>query len=95
MTDEYCAKVAKKRTCAEIHKRNLRTIIRARLCVNLRKFRKSRVLSQLSLARMLGVSRVTISNMERGKRNISAEDLFLLSDILDINKELFYEEILL
>lgn len=51
----------------------------------IRNYRESRGLSQKKLARRLGVSRPTISQIENGERKICAEELQKLADIFNIS----------
>src|SRR5450756_2048872 len=53
------------------------------LSKRIRSIREGLGLSQQRLAGLLGVSRVTVSQMEAGKRKLSASDLKRLSDILE------------
>ena len=51
----------------------------AYLGLRIKKYRKSRDLTQEALARLLGVSRPTMSLIENGQRKVSAEDIKTLS----------------
>lgn len=57
---------------------------------NIKKARISACLSQESLAEISGLHRTYISSVERGERNISIENLYKISNALDIHiKDLF------
>jgi len=49
--------------------------------------REERGMSQEDLAKLLGVSRPTITQIEKGKRKITAEELVKLSEIFDVSVE--------
>jgi len=54
------------------------------LSKRIRSIREQLGYSQERLAELLGISRVTVSQMEAGRRKLSASDLKKLSDILEI-----------
>lgn len=58
----------------------------------LRKLREDRDLSQETLAYEAGLDRTYISSVERGKRNISIENIEKLAKALDIKIKDFFEE---
>ncbi len=58
----------------------------------IRQFRESRELSQEALAKLLGVSRPTLSLIETGERKVSAEELKKLSDIFGVPVDAFFDE---
>lgn len=58
----------------------------------LRTIRKLRGLSQEALALLAGLDRTYISGCERGKRNISLENIWRISKALDINPKIIFME---
>ncbi len=58
----------------------------------IREIRESRGLSQEALAKLLGVSRPTLSLIETGERKVSADEIKRLSDIFDIAVDAFFDE---
>lgn len=58
----------------------------------IRQFRESRGLSQEALAKLLEVSRPTLSLIEAGKREVSADEIKRLGDIFDVSIEAFFDE---
>jgi transcriptional regulator with XRE-family HTH domain len=58
----------------------------------IRKFRESRGLNQEALARLLGVSRPTLSLIENGQRKVSAGEIRTLSEIFGVSIETFFDE---
>ena len=58
---------------------------RAEIASRLRTAREAAGLSQGQVARMLGVHRPTISEIEAGRRRVSAEELSQLAKIYDVN----------
>src|SRR5450830_262433 len=54
------------------------------LSKRIRSIREQLGYSQQRLAELLGISRVTVSQMEAGRRKLSASDLKKLSDILEM-----------
>ncbi len=65
------------------HKGNINDIIYKRI----RELRKKEGLSQEELARMLNLSRPTITHMENGLRKISVSELVKISNIFHVNME--------
>ncbi len=53
----------------------------------IKKLRESRGITQQRLAEMLGLSRPTISQIEKNERDISVEELFKLSKIFNVSVE--------
>jgi len=51
----------------------------------LRDLRRERDLSQSQLGDLLGLSRVTIANIESGKQNVQLHQIFSLASVLDIH----------
>lgn len=58
----------------------------------IRHFRESRGLSQEALAKLLGVSRPTLSLIETGERKVSADEIKRLADIFNISVDAFFDE---
>ncbi len=58
----------------------------------IKQYRESRDLSQESLAKLLGVSRPTLSLIETGDRKVCAEELKKLSDIFGVPMDAFFDE---
>ncbi|MCX6568102.1 MAG: DUF4065 domain-containing protein [Candidatus Aminicenantes bacterium] len=58
----------------------------------IKKYRESRGLNQEALAKLLGVSRPTLSLIENGERKVSAEDIRKLSEIFGVSVEAFFDE---
>lgn len=58
---------------------------RAELAARLRDARTLAGLSQSQVAKMLGLHRPTISEMEAGNRKVTAEELVRLSEIYDVS----------
>jgi transcriptional regulator with XRE-family HTH domain len=54
------------------------------LAKTLQELRDTHQYTQEELARMLNISRVTLANIESGKRPVSKEELVQYSDIFDI-----------
>ena len=54
------------------------------LAKNVRRLRKSTGLSQEELADRAGLHRTYISSIERGQRNVSLENIFVLANALGI-----------
>ena len=59
---------------------------------NLRKYRKSKNLSQEKLAELSGLHRTYISDIERFCRSISLENIQKIADALDIQTYLLFTE---
>ena len=51
---------------------------------NIKKYRKSKGLSQNQLAEMIDLSREHLACIETGKEYISLRKLFLIADVLDV-----------
>ena len=64
----------------------------AHLGLRIKKYRESRDLSQEALARLLGVSRPTMSLIENGQRKVSAEDIKTLSELFGVSVEALFDE---
>jgi len=62
------------------------------LGLRIKKFRESRSLSQEALAKLLGVSRPTMSLIETGDRKVSAEEVKKLSEIFGVSVEAMFDE---
>jgi len=62
------------------------------LGLRIKKYRESRGLSQEALARLLGVSRPTMSFIENGQRKVSAEDIKTLSELFGVSVEALFDE---
>ena len=58
----------------------------------IRQYRDSRGLSQEALAKLLGVSRPTLSLIETGERKVSAGEIKKLGDIFNVSVEAFFDE---
>lgn len=58
----------------------------------LRKLRENKALSQEALAHEAGLDRTYVSSVERGKRNISIENIERLALALGIKIKEFFEE---
>jgi transcriptional regulator with XRE-family HTH domain len=58
----------------------------------IRQFRESRGLSQEALAKLLGVSRPTLSLIEAGERKVTADEVKRLGDIFNISVDSFFDE---
>jgi len=63
------------------------TNARAEIASRLRTAREAAGLSQGQVAKMLGVHRPTISEIEAGRRRVSAEELSQLAKIYDVSPE--------
>ena len=72
----------------------MKSVLREKTAVTLRKFRKESGLSQERLAKKSGVDRTYISGVERGVRNITLDSLETLIKALDIKPEVFFSELL-
>ena len=64
----------------------------ATLGSRVRQIRESRGLNQEALAKLLGVSRPTLSLIETGERKISAEEIKRLADIFNVSVDAFFDE---
>lgn len=64
----------------------------AALGSRVRHFRESRGLSQEALAKLLGVSRPTLSLIETGERKLSADEVKRLADIFNVSVDAFFDE---
>ena len=64
----------------------------AHLGMRIKKYRESRDLSQEGLARLLGVSRPTMSLIENGQRKVSALEIKTLSDLFGVSVEALFDE---
>jgi transcriptional regulator with XRE-family HTH domain len=62
------------------------------LGLRIKKYRESRGLNQEALARLLGVSRPTLSLIENGLRKVSAEEIRKLGEIFGVSVEAFFDE---
>jgi len=58
----------------------------------IRQYRESRGLSQEALAKLLGVSRPTLSLIETGERKVSADEIKKLGDIFNVSVDAFFDE---
>jgi transcriptional regulator with XRE-family HTH domain len=58
----------------------------------IRKFREGRGLNQEALARVLGVSRPTLSLIENGDRKVSAEEIRKLAEFFGVSVDAFFDE---
>jgi transcriptional regulator with XRE-family HTH domain len=58
----------------------------------IRQYRESRGLNQEALAKLLGVSRPTVSLIEAGERKVSADEIKRLGDIFNISVDAFFDE---
>jgi len=58
----------------------------------IRQYRETRGLSQEALAKLLGVSRPTLSLIETGDRKVCADEIKRLSDIFNITVDAFFDE---
>ena len=64
---------------------NLDSAKRAQIAERLREARKLAGLSQGHVARMLGLHRPSVSEMESGNRRVSAEEVARLAEIYDVS----------
>ena len=64
---------------------NLDSAKRAQVAERLKEARKLAGLSQGHVAKMLGLHRPSVTEMEAGKRRVSAEELARLAEIYDVN----------
>jgi transcriptional regulator with XRE-family HTH domain len=64
----------------------------AALGSRIKKYRESRGLNQEALAKLLGVSRPTLSLIENGERKVSAEDIRKLGEIFGVSVEALFDE---
>jgi transcriptional regulator with XRE-family HTH domain len=64
----------------------------ASLGLRIKQYRESRGLSQEALAKLLGVSRPTLSQIETGERKLSADEIKKLSDIFNVSVDAFFDE---
>ena len=58
----------------------------------IKQYRESRGLSQETLAKLLSVSRPTLSLIETGQRKVCADEIKRLSDIFNISVDAFFDE---
>lgn len=66
--------------------RKNREHIRAAAAANIKRCRESKAMSQLALAKMIGVSQPLISAWERGKVAPSVEDLVNIEQVLELDR---------
>lgn len=59
---------------------------------NIRKLRKANGLTQLDIAKKIGVSDVAVGYWERGENEPSASYLYTLATILKVEMEIFFTE---
>jgi transcriptional regulator with XRE-family HTH domain len=62
------------------------------LGLRIKKYRQSRDMSQEALAKLLGVSRPTMSLIETGDRKVSAEEIKTLGDLFGVSVEALFDE---
>ena len=62
-----------------------------KLGLKIKKLRQSSGLSQLALASELGIKRVSVSQIENGKRKISADEIVQLSRIFNITTDILLD----
>lgn len=62
------------------------------LGLRIKKYRDGRGLNQEALARLLGVSRPTLSLIENGQRKVSAVEIRKLGEIFGVSVEAFFDE---
>lgn len=58
----------------------------------IKKYREGRGLNQEGLARLLGVSRPTLSLIENGARKVSAEEIRKIAEIFGVSVDAFFDE---
>lgn len=68
------------------------SILREILANNIREFRLSKQLSQEELADICGLHRTYISDIERGNRNVSIDNIEKIAKGLDVDPSVLLEE---
>ena len=68
------------------------SILRAILAKNIRELRLSKQLSQEELADQCGLHRTYISDIERGNRNVSIDNIAKIAKGLDVSPSALLEE---
>ena len=68
------------------------SILRGILAKNIRRLRLSKQLSQEDLADICGLHRTYISDIERGNRNISIDNIEKIAKGLDVDPSVLLEE---
>lgn len=68
------------------------SILRMVLAKNIRELRLSKELSQEELADICGLHRTYISDIERGNRNVSIDNIDKIAKGLDVNSSVLLEE---
>lgn len=61
-----------------------------KLGIRLKKLREKTTFTQDEIARMLGVNRLVITNIENGSRKITADELYFFSQIYGLTMEELY-----
>ncbi len=68
------------------------TVLREVLAKNIKELRLSKHLSQEELAEICGLHRTYISDIERGNRNVSIDNIEKIARSLDVDPALLLEE---
>lgn len=73
--------------------RNNNSLIKVKVGCRIKYFRTLKNISQEKLAEIAGLHRTYIGSCERGERNITIVNLFVLCESLDITLKDFFDEL--
>ena len=68
-------------------------LIRQNLGRRIRKLRKSLGMSQYVFSKMAGINRTYLIDVEKGRRNVSVDNLIRISSGLDVKMSVLFEDV--